>query len=336
VKSLAPRRVRIAGACAVALAALSVAAPSSVMAATTKPARAHGASSRTGRAFPPLAELVKAARKSDRAALERLAGRLGVARLGEAALAVDPATAQAALATIPLARGGVLLVGVVAARLDAPDPAVATAAARTLGALLAGDAAGELAEWEVPVDLVARACGGLLALASRAEAPLPSRLGALDALALARPSCASSDLARLARDREPAVRRATLLALAPGDRATAPALREGLGDPDPGVAAAAAATLCRAVEPPPSLPAPARAKPDASLEAASSSTRALVAANATRPEDAVEMLACLAVTRAPADRALLEKLRQGGAPPVRARAAELLGVAPAAAPGKAE
>jgi hypothetical protein len=336
VNSLAFRRVPIAGACAVAcgvaLLALSASAPSSARAATTKPARGHGANPRTGRAVPPLAELVKASRKNDRAALERLAGRFGVARLGEAAQADDPATAQAALATIPLARGGVLLAGVVAARLDAPDAGVATAAARTLGVLLAGDIASELGEWEVPADLVARACGGLAALAARALAPLPSRLGALDALALARPSCAGGDLARLAHDREPAVRRAALLALPPGDKAT---LREGLGDPDPGVAAAAAATLCRAAEPTAPLPAlaPARAKPDAALEAAATSARALVTANGTRPEDAVEMLACLAATRTPADHALLEKLRQAGVPPVRARAAELLGVA---APGKPE
>ncbi len=55
--------------------------------------------------------------------------------------------------------------------------------------------------------------------------------------------------------------------------------------------------------------------------------RALVAAPATRPEDAVEMLACVAAAGTPADQALLEKLRAGTASPVRARAAELLGVA---------
>jgi hypothetical protein len=61
------------------------------------------------------------------------------------------------------------------------------------------------------------------------------------------------------------------------------------------------------------------------------SARALVVAPATPPEDAAEMLACVAASGTPADKAVLEKLRQGPPSPVRARAVELSG-----GPGKAE
>jgi len=50
-----------------------------------------------------------------------------------------------------------------------------------------------------------------------------------------------------------------------------------------------------------------------------------VATPSTRPEDAVEMLTCVAAAGTPADRALLEKLRAGAPSPVRDRAALLLG-----------
>ncbi|HVZ71522.1 MAG TPA: hypothetical protein VHJ20_04030, partial [Polyangia bacterium] len=80
--------------------ALALAAPTPARAASAAAAkvRARGADARTGRAYPPVAELVKAARKNDRATMERLAARLGVARLGEAARDPSAATAQAALA----------------------------------------------------------------------------------------------------------------------------------------------------------------------------------------------------------------------------------------------
>jgi hypothetical protein len=303
-------------------------------AAAVKTARPRGVNARTGRATPPFSELVKAARKNDRAALERLAGRFGVARLAEGVRAPDTAVVQSALAALPFARGGVLLAATVAERLDAADPALATAAARTLGALLDGDAPAELAEWEVPPDVVARGCVGLRSLATRTDAPPSVRLAALDALAGAQGACpALPDLAALLlHDLVPAVRRAAALLLPAGDVRSQIPLREGLADPDPAVSGACAAVVCRRVDPSASAAA-ARARHDALVEQATAAARAIAAAPATRPEDAVEMLACLAAAGTPADRALLEKLRGGGAPPVRERAALLLG---GAAPGKPE
>src|SRR5262245_52063745 len=81
--------------------------------AGTKPSRARAPVARTGRAAPPFSELVKAAKKNDRGAMERLASRMGVARLAEGARAADATIAQASLTAIPLARGGVLLAGTV-------------------------------------------------------------------------------------------------------------------------------------------------------------------------------------------------------------------------------
>ena len=292
-----------------------------------KSARPRGVNARTGRAAPPFSELVKANKKNDRAALERLAGRFGVARLAEGARGTDLAVVDAALAAIPLARGGVVLAGTVAERLDPREPAVAVAAARALGALLDGDAPGEIADWEVPPDVVARACAGLRALASNGEAAEAARLAALDALGAAQVTCpVLGELGALVRDPAPDVRRAAALLLPAGDARAAAALHAGMADPDPGVSAACVASVCRRVE-----SARGRRIADPLVDQATGAARVLVAAPATRPEDAVEMLGCVAAAGTAADRALLEKLRAGAPSPVRDRAALLL-----AASGKPE
>jgi hypothetical protein len=314
VKLRPPRWTRLVG------FFLVLALPAAVAAAAPRPGRARGANGRTGRATPPLSELVRAARKNDRASLERLAARLGVARLGEGVAGADASVAEAALMATPLARGGVLLAGTVAGRLDASDPVVVTAAARTLGALLAGDAATELADWEVPPDVVARACGGLRALAALASAPLPSRLAALDALASARTTCVGdAAVVPLLRDGAPEIRRAAALSLSPADPAAAAALRAGFTDPAPAVASACVATVCA------STPSVLRRKGDVLAAAAEAAARTLAVAPSTAPEDAVDMLACLAAGGTPADRAALATLRAGAPSPVRDAAALLEG-----------
>jgi hypothetical protein len=283
-----------------------------------KAARPRGVNARTGRATPPFAQLVKAYKKNDRAALERLAARFGVAQLAEGARGSDLAVAEAALAAIPLARGGVALAGVVAERLDPREPGLAASAALALGLLLDGDAPAEVADWEVPPDVVARACAGLRALAANAEAAAPARLAALNALATAQVTCpVLGELGSLVRDPAPVVRRAAALLLPAGDARAQGALRDGMSDPDPGVSAACVASVCRRAD---AAPAPAGPL----VKQATGAARALVVAPATRPEDAVEMLTCLAAAGTPADRALLEKLGAGAASPVRDRAALLL------------
>ena len=281
-------------------------------------ARSRHANERTGKLVPAFAELVKARKRGDRSALGRLADRMGPARLAQAIAGSDARAAEAALTAAPLARGGILLVGTIADQLWAQDPARAVAAAAALGALLDGAVPTALEDWDVPPDLVSRACGALHALAARKEATSPVRLAALDAILEAAPSCGSyGDLASLARDPAAEIRRAAVLVAAAGPERTA-VLSGAIADSDKSVSAAAAAAECRVEaraarggkERPPAAPAIAAA-------------RTMAAAPSTPPADAVEMLDCLAAAGTPADRTLLDELRRGPPSPVRDRAVEL-------------
>ena len=273
---------------------------------------------RTGRLVPAFAELVKAHKRGDRAALGRAADRMGLARLGEAIASGAPGVSEAGLAAAPLAHGGVLLTGAATEQIGVSDWPRAAAAATALGVLLDGSVPTALEDWEVPPDVVARACAALRALAWRSDAALATRLAALDAIAAAAPSCGSgADLAPLARDGTPALRRAAMMvSAAGGERETL--LRDAIGDADRSVSAAATASACRLeartshagkIEPPPAQ--------------AVAAARAMVVAATTPPEDAVEMLDCLAAAGTPQDRALLDELQRRPPSPLRDRAVEL-------------
>jgi hypothetical protein len=292
-------------------ALLSLAGPPAAL------ARSHRTNERTGKLVPAFAELVKAKKRGDRSALGRLGDRMGPARLAQAIAGADGRVAEAALAAAPLARGGILLVGAVADQLTASDAARATAAATALGTLLDGAVPAALEDWDVPADLVARACAGLRALAGRREVALPARLAALDAMLEAAPTCGGGgDLSAFVHDPSPEIRRAAVLAAVGSGREAI--LRDGLGDADRSVSSAAAAADCRVEG------RVARngkeAAPDAPAVAAA---RAGAAAPSTPAADAVEMLDCLAAGATAADRALLDQLRQGPASPLRDRAIEL-------------
>ena len=158
---------------------------------------------RTGRhRAGAFAELVKAHKRGDRAALGRVADRMGLVRLGEAVASAQPGVGEAALSAAPLARGGVLLIGAATDQIASSDWSRAAAAAHgARGACSTARCRRALEEWEVPPDVVARACTSLRALAWRSDAALATRLAALDAVAAAAPSCGSgADLAPLARD----------------------------------------------------------------------------------------------------------------------------------------
>jgi hypothetical protein len=283
--------------------------------ALARPRAGHNANPRTGLLSARDDELLRAVRKKDRSAIERLAQRMGPARIAEALRRPDNAVVGAALVALPFTRGAATLVGTVADLLDSPDAAVTTAAASALGGLLDGTQPSRLDEWEVPPDQVVRACGALRALAARVEAPVPSRLAALAAIGDAATVCtATGELATLLRDPVPAVRRATALVLRPDERRASSAFRDVIHDPDPGVAAAAIAAICRADE---------RGAPDPTVRQATAAARVLVLSNATAPEDAVEMLGCLARAPTPADLQILDQLRRGAPSPLRDRAVEL-------------
>jgi hypothetical protein len=281
-------------------------------------ARSRHANERTGKLVPPFAELVKARKRGDRSALGRLADRLGSARLAQAIAGSDGRAAEAALSAAPLARGGILLVGTIADQLWAQDPTRAVAAAAALGALLDGAVPTALEDWDVPPDLVSRACGGLHAVAARKEAPSAVRLAALDAILAAAPSCGSyGDLASLARDPAAEIRRAAVLVAAASPERTA-VLSGAISDSDRSVSAAAAAAECRVEA---RTPRGGKERPPAAPAIAAA--RTMAAAPSTPPADAVEMLDCLAAGGTPADRTLLDELRRGPPSPVRDRAVEL-------------
>ena len=281
-------------------------------------ARSRHANERTGKLVPAFAELVKARKRGDRSALGRLGDRMGPARLAQAIMGSDARAAEAALTAAPLARGGIVLVGTIADQLWAQDPARAVAAAAALGALLDGAVPTALEDWDVPPDLVARACGTLHALAARKESASPVRLAALDAIVEAAPSCGSyGDLASLARDPAAEIRRAAVLAAAASPERTA-VLSGAIADGDKSVSAAAVAAECRVEA---RTPRGGKERPPAAPAIAAA--RTLAAAPSTPPADAVEMLDCLAAAGTSADRTLLDELRRGPPSPIRDRAVEL-------------
>lgn len=300
--------------------------------APARPRSAQRSNPRTGLLGVRDEELVRAVKKKDRATVERLAARMGAARLGQALHRSDPAVVGAALVALPFIRGAVSLVGAVTDLLESPEAVVAGAAAGALGELFDGSAPALFDEWEVPPDQIGRACDALRTLASRVEAPVSSRLAALVAIGDAATVCtATGELAPLLRDPVPAVRRATALILRPEERRASSAFRDVIHDPDPAVASAAVAAVCRAEGHDSDAAAlgagsavtPAAGKPDAMVQQTTEAARALVIARATPPEDAVEMLACLARAATPADRQILDQLRRGAPSPLRDRAAEL-------------
>ena len=296
----------------VAVAASLAADP--VLAAKPRSSRANP---RTGRLAPALTELVKAAKRNDQAAMGRVADRLGPARLGDAIASTAPGVGQAALAAVPLARGGVRLLAAVSNELGAADNTRASAAATALGRLLDASVPTELEDWDVPPDVIARACSGLPVLAWRAGAPISVRLAALDAIATASPTCGvPTEIMGLARDPSPAIRRAVVLLGATADwRDTA--LRDAIADADRTVSAAGTAAACRVEG-----RAGRGGKTEAPGSTALASARTLAATPATPSEDAVEMLDCLAGANGE-DRALLDQLQRRPPSSLRDRAVEL-------------
>jgi hypothetical protein len=113
------------------------------------------------------------------------------------------------------------------------------------------------------------------------------------------------------------------LVLRPAERRSASAYRDVIRDPDPSVASAAVAALCRSDgrEGGAGGGAPVKSEPIPAplLEVA----RTLVMAQGTPSEDAVEILGCVARSASPADRQIVDQLRRGAPSPLRDRAVEL-------------
>jgi hypothetical protein len=258
----------------------------------------------TGLVEIPLAGLRKAAEHGDRAELGRQAARIGVARLARAMADPDRGLVLAALDSAPYAPGRLLLLEAVLARCDSADAPIRDRALSMVGVLLDGADPEILEAWEVPNEIAQTACRILAAAAGRTDRTLDARLAALQSLADAGALCAGkSDLSSLLRDPSPDIRRAGVLVISPTTPHALLALREAIKDPDPGVAGAAGAALCREQH----LP---RVKPPAP----SRPWRELVVAQGTPVEDAAEMLTCLVESTDPSDAKTLESLRAKGSP----------------------
>lgn len=282
-----------------------------------KPRPSRRPNPRTGMAPTPYDDLVKAVKRNDRGAIERVAARLGPARLFEGIHNVNPTVVLAVLSAVPRTRGSVVLAGSIADLTASSDPAISAAAARAVGKLLAGDVPNSVEEWEVPPDTLSHACGALQALALRPDAPRASRLAALEGVADAVGTCGSTEnLAVLLKDTSPVVRRAAALLLRPWEKRSGAALRAAGRDPDPGVAAAAVAVLCR-------NGGAARRNSEPPASDAVDLARVLIVAPATPIDDAVEMMSCLGAARTAADRKLLADLRQSPHVQIRDSAGEV-------------
>ncbi len=278
---------------------------------------------RTGLYDVPFARLQKAADRDDRAEIERWADRLGPARLVAALGDQDALVVRAALAGAEVISGSVRLIDAVTPLLDHPAPEIASKACRVLGRMLDGGRPDERALWDVPPDAVARGCQGLRTMAASTAAAQDTRLSCVAALLEARTACSAVALPEaLLRDPAPELRRAAWLATT-GGAPPSGAVRTALDDPDPRVAGAAGAAVCRhSLSPLPGTPTGAPAAPTTTP---ARSLRDIVRADDVPAEDVIEILPCLARSGSPDDRAALEALGAGHVSPVRDRATELLG-----------
>lgn len=267
----------------------------------------------TGLYEPPLAELTRAVEQGDRSEIARWAARIGPARLASALRGPDRLSMAAALEAVPLLPGSVRLLESVTTLVGSSDAGFAEKAARALGQMLDGSEPRWWEDWDVPADSITRACRALDEAAQSPSGAQPVRLAALDALAEASGSCAPPALGPLVADAVPAVRRAALLAMRPRDELSASDLQRALADSDPTVISAAAVCWCRR-----------RLAHPTSTSAVNPPLRALVAAESTPVEDALELIPCLATSKDPSDRQALDQLRRSSKVPLlKARASEV-------------
>ena len=277
---------------------------------------------RTGLLEVPLDELVAAVRRKDRAEMGRLAERIGPARLVEALRRADAQGVQAGLVGITTLVGSARLIGPITDLLTVSDAAIAAAAARTLGEVLAPVTLAELDDWDVAPDAVARTCAVLRGAALLPTTSTLVRLAALEALGDAAMICPPApDLLTLLKDPTPAVRRATALVVRPQQRLATGGFSVGTRDVDPTVASAAVAALCEAMAEPAAWPKGGVREPN--WEQTRQLARRLLQEPATATDDAVVMLDCLDPTAA-ADRQIMERLRTRRHTPLGDRAAEIV------------
>ncbi len=222
--------------------------------------------------LPSLATLAEAVRGGDEVEIERIARRIGAARLMRGAQAGPKAERLAALRALPLTDGAWAELASLAPLAGDPDPEVAEAAAKAARRIAEEMSPAEAYAEEVPPDVPRAAAKALWSAAAKAGAPATARAQVIAAAsALARAFGAAADgslIDALLGDGEAAVRRAAVESLSA--KADAPRIERALADEDARVAAAAGVALCAGVPPIASrapseqaavaLPEPARAR----------------------------------------------------------------------------
>ena len=240
---------------------------------------------------------------------------------------MSPVSARRRCRRCRSSRGGVLLIGAATDQISVADWPRAAAAATALGALLDGAVPTALEEWEVPPDVVARACTALRALAWRSDAAVADAAG--------RAGRGRGGGAELRQRRGSGAARARRHAVAAArghgwSRRSGTSVRRCCATRSPTpiarVSTAATAAACR-IE----TRTGHGGKTEPPLSQAIAAARTMATAPTTPPEDAVEMLDCLAAAGTPQDRALLDEIQRRPPSPLRDRAVEL-GVRPP--PGK--
>jgi hypothetical protein len=198
--------------------------------------------------LPSLAALSEAVQRRDTVELERLARRLGAARLVRAA-ATDtrPRLRQAALTALPLVDDAWTVLPELLGLCGARDSTLATAAVRAARGVAEHLTPEESYAQEVPPDVPRRAAEGLMALALRRDLAPAVRVEALRGAVSLRPLAPpdSRALESLLGDGEPQVRQTAAAALEPAlvrallDRNTA-----SLGEPGEAGLLALEALVC--------------------------------------------------------------------------------------------
>jgi hypothetical protein len=279
---------------------------------------------RTGLAEPGLSALIAASSKGDRNEVIRQAERIGVARVQSILSAVsitaggdkdketkadraDRAQVMAALDAARVMDGGVRLLAPVARLLLDDDSRVAERAARAVGELLRADRLDKLIEWEIAAEDVYGACAALARTARNDSAATSLRIAAIEALGEAHAYCRGDlKLGTVTTDTGPDVRRAALLAPQITQGESVDSIGGLIEDPVPLVAGAAATVWCRH-----QYDFLRKGGVNGETEKRRLfKIRMLLMADVAPPEDASEILPCLALSKDPEDLKAVEMVRQ--------------------------
>jgi hypothetical protein len=277
--------------------------------------------------LPSVRDLAAAARSHDDVELERIAARLGIARLSKIAVA-DEETGQrlAALRAIPLLPNGWSALEDLVMLIGHPNEAIANAALDAVWRVTEGLSPARAELEEIPRDIPSRAARRLLEKALDDHLAIQRRVGALfSATSLRRLTPIEEPLiVSLLKNAHAEVRRAAAETLA-GIPAAEQALSHLLeADLSALVAAAAGISLCRDI-PVTEGGGSALARGTRIPPRAHDRLRALALDETIPILDRLELLPCLHATGEPTDQKILDQLAKVGPKALRRKARALGG-----------